>query len=75
MVRTSNGILVSCIVRSWKELSENCYGGLVLYTYQELADLEIAPNTKFVVNVHLADGHPLMIRSDAGQFPVSEAST
>lgn len=42
-------------------------------THQELPDLEVPPNAEAVVRDDLADGHPLMVRTDRSGFAVGEA--
>lgn len=42
-------------------------------TYQKLANLEVAPDTKLVIRIHLPNGHPLVVCANGSEFPVREA--
>lgn len=49
------------------------YGPPSSSTHHQLANLKVAPDTEFVVRVHLADGHPFMVCPHGRQFPICEA--
>lgn len=42
-------------------------------TYQELANLEVAPDAELVIGVDLSDGHPFMVGAHSSKLPVGEA--
>lgn len=42
-------------------------------TYQQLADLEVAPHAELVVRVDLPDGHPFVVGSNGSELPVGKA--
>ena len=44
-------------------------------TYQELANLKVAPDAELVIGVDLSYGHPFMVGAHSSKLPVGEACT
>lgn len=72
----SQYVRVSSIVRSCRNINDfrsSLQSGLV--THQELADLEVAPDTQLVTDIDLSNRHPFMVSTHTRHFSVCKASS